>query len=501
MEGIKNLLAHKQDKIVKQTPVECFANLDGELDKVLAINANAQTNSAEFFEKECKFGGDVMISVTYRTEDDQINTVTTNCNFADTIKNDALTVGTKGFAKTELVGVNPVVAENNGIKIIVTVETSLDIAENVELDSFEYDDDVCIKNDEIDINTFCGMNCVDFTVETTAPAGENIKKVLLLDSNALVTNITSGDGFVSVSGIVCTQIVALTHENKFKPFQLCQDFKEEAMLENAKPDMTVNAFVKIKNDGVKVVLEEADNQMNLIVTTPAKLCVRGFVTNKMDTVEDIYSTKSELEVTKQKYQSVGFYPPKYFESKIEGNLSLGEEDPRIDKVLASSCPTLMITNSYFEDGQIVVEGIVNTNVIYLNDDENKINSVEMEIPFKVSEKTDIETDNVKVDCNAILTDCDCMAKRGREVYYDCKIKVYAELSYDTEVEVVTKINETRTLPQNDSAIEIYFAKTGDTVWDIAKELKVTEEQLLNQNPDLVSPLEKDEKVVLYYNLN
>ena len=85
MEGIKNLLAHKQDKIVKQTPVECFANLDGELDKVLAINANAQTNSAEFFDKECKFGGDVLISVTYRTEDDQINTVTTNCNFADTI--------------------------------------------------------------------------------------------------------------------------------------------------------------------------------------------------------------------------------------------------------------------------------------------------------------------------------------------------------------------------------------------------------------------------------
>ena len=74
------------------------------------------------------------------------------------------------------------------------------------------------------------------------------------------------------------------------------------------------------------------------------------------------------------------------------------------------------------------------------------------------------------------------------------------MSFETEVEVVTKIDEIRTLPQNDSAIEIYFAKTGDTIWDIAKELKVTEEQLLNQNPDLVSPLEKDEKVVLYYNL-
>lgn len=501
MEGIKNLIAHKQNRISKQTPVECFANLDGELDKVLAINANVQNNSADFLDKECKLSGDVVISVSYRTEDDQINTVTTTCNFSDTLKGETLTSSSKGFVVCNVVGINPVVAENNGIKVIVTIESNLDVYENIEVDLYPYDESVCVKTDEIDVNTLCGLNCSNFEVENTTSTSENIKKVLSLDSNALVTGVTAGDGFVSVSGVVCTQIVALTQEDKFKPFQLCQEFKEEIELENANPEMTVNAFVKVKKDSVKVVLEESDNQMNLIVTVPVKLCVRGFVYNKMETIEDIYSTKSELEISKQKYQTINFFTPKYFEGKIEGNLSLGEDEMRIDKVLASSCPMLMITNSYFEDGQIVVEGTVTTNIIYLNDDENKINSVEMEIPFKLNEKTDIECDNVVVDCEAILCDCDCMAKRGREVYYDCKIKVYANMSCPSEIEVVSNVTETRILPQNDSAIEIYFAKTGDTIWDIAKELRVTEDQISIQNPDLESPLSKDEKIVIYYNFN
>lgn len=501
MEGVKNLLAHKTEKITKQTPVECLVNLDGELDKVLAINGNCEISSFDLYEKEAKLNGEILVSVLYKTDQDELNTVTTNCNFQDTIKNDLIMPENKVFAKCKLVGINPTVGENNTIKLIATVEMSLDMVENCEVESYYSNNEVvCQKTDEIDINVFCGLNCADFDVNSTSTTGENIKKVLSLDSSSIVSEVTSGDGFVSVGGQICSYIVALTEDNKFKSFQICNDFKEEIEFADLKPESVVDVFVRVKKDGVKVSLEETGEQMNLIIDTPVKVCARAYNTEKFEVVQDIYSTKNELELEKNKYKNLQIFKPKYFEAKIEGNLSLSEDEPRIDKVLASSCPTLTITNSYFDDGQIIVEGVVNTNVIYLNDDENKINSVEMEIPFKVSEKTNFEDDNIEVDAYAVVCDCDCIAKRGREIYYDCKLKVYVQLYTENEYEILTAVQEGRVFPQNDSSIEIYFAKTGDTFWDIAKELKITEDMLLTQNPDLVSPLEKDEKVVVYYNL-
>lgn len=501
MDGIRNQIAYKTGKISKQTPVECTAVLDGDLDKVLAITADAQVDGFDLLDKECKIGGSIIVSVMYKTVDDQLNTVTTNCTFGDVVKSDVITPNSKAFVSAKVISFNPAITDSSNLKIVVTVDTTLDVVDNIDFENFStQNQDICQRTEDVQACSLVGLNCSEFDVQSTANAGENIKKVLAVDSNAIISDVTAADGLVVIGGQVCTYIVALTGEDKFRAYQICEEFKEEIAFDGVTSESVVNAFARVKKDAVKVVLDEADNQMTLVVSTPIKLCARAFASDIFDITKDVYSTKNELQITTQKYQNTVCLKPRYFESKIEGNLSLGEQEPRIDKVLASSCPTLNVTNSYFDDGQIVVEGVVNTNVIYLNDDENKINSVEMEIPFKITEKTDIEAQDVQVDAYAVLCDCDCMAKRGREIYYDCKIKVFVNLCTSQEFETITQVTDGRVLPQNDSAIEIYFAKSGDTFWDIAKELRISEEHLLTQNPDLVSPLQNDEKIVVYYNI-
>lgn len=502
MDVVNNMLANKREKITKQIPVECVVNLDGELDKVLSACANAEVTSTELYEKELKLNGEILVSVIYKTVDDQINNVTSNCSFVDVVKNDNIMPEQKVFANAKVVTLSPTSAENNVVKFVVTIEVEIDLAENSKAETLtDYDETICVKTDEIDINKLCGLNCADFTVESNSVLSEKVKKVLSLDSSVIVNETTVGEGFVSVKGMVCTYLVVLTEENKFKPLQICTEFKEEMQFEDLTSNDFSEVYAKVKKDAVKVVLEENENQINLNVSTPVKLCVRGYKTNKLEYATDVYSTKCELELEKQKYENVCFYKSKYFESKIEGSLVLSEEEPRIDKVLASTAPYLTITNSYFADGQVFVEGLVNTSVIYLNDQDEQIHSVEMEVPFKVSEKISLDNDVAKVDVYAVVSDCDCIAKRGREIFFDCKMKAYAQFYTTCNYEILKSVKEGRVYPKNDSAIEIYFAKKGDSVWDIAKELKITEEQLLTQNPDLVFPLENDEKIVLYYGVN
>ena len=66
------------------------------------------------------------------------------------------------------------------------------------------------------------------------------------------------------------------------------------------------------------------------------------------------------------------------------------------------------------------------------------------------------------------------------------------------VQLVSNVNSVGELEPKDSAIEVYFAKSGERVWDIAKGLKVSSEMICNQNPDITDPLEKDQNIAIYY---
>ncbi|MDD3231882.1 MAG: LysM domain-containing protein, partial [Clostridia bacterium] len=57
------------------------------------------------------------------------------------------------------------------------------------------------------------------------------------------------------------------------------------------------------------------------------------------------------------------------------------------------------------------------------------------------------------------------------------------------------------LPIKEEAIEIYFAKAGDNLWEIAKELRTQPDVIIEQNPDFVSPLLENKNIMIYHQKN
>ena len=186
-----------------------------------------------------------------------------------------------------------------------------------------------------------------------------------------------------------------------------------------------------------------------------------------------------------------------FEFKIDGNVSLDENSPRVDKILSVDGSYLTLTNTAYSDGEILVEGILHTNAIYLNDDENEVYSVDIEIPFSQTERTNINEENVNVKLNYILFDVDVVAKRGRDLYVDAKVKATAWLDKTISNAIVSNITLGEECENNKSSIEIYYANEGQTFWDVAKDLKVPEEVLKEQNPGIAEPFTERTKIVYY----
>ncbi len=96
-----------------------------------------------------------------------------------------------------------------------------------------------------------------------------------------------------------------------------------------------------------------------------------------------------------------------------------------------------------------------------------------------------------------LIEIDAVVKRGRDVYIDGKIKTAIWLNKEIKNAVVTAVENGDPLPLRDGTIEIYFASAGETFWNVAKDLKISEQILKEQNTTVVEPFAQPEKIVYF----
>ena len=63
--------------------------------------------------------------------------------------------------------------------------------------------------------------------------------------------------------------------------------------------------------------------------------------------------------------------------------------------------------------------------------------------------------------------------------------------------VISNVIEEDEIPENECAMSFYLTKERDTLWEIAKELRVSPEMLMTQNPGLTDNMTAGTRVVVY----
>ena len=135
--------------------------------------------------------------------------------------------------------------------------------------------------------------------------------------------------------------------------------------------------------------------------------------------------------------------------------------------------------------------------MYLNDEQSSFNAVEIEVPFAITDKTKA-TEQSLLLTNAILTDVDVVVKKGRELFFDGKIKAIVTISSDEVSAVISSAKEGEPLAERDYAMQLVFAKQGDSLWDIAKMNRVKESMIASQNPNVAFPLQENKDIIIFY---
>ena len=482
----------------KEFNVECNVLPGDNVQKVLVTAVDACVLNYEVYNGGINFSGNIDVKVVYLCDDGQINTVNATCPFSSKFEGDNIEAGQSVVLSVKVVDYNYENANNDNLKLNVTLLQSGFVTFNKDIHAIDsHNPDVCCKYEELFLPKFIACGEETFNEESETLLREKIKKVVLVQSQVLTKDVSAGANFVSVSGEIAVKVLYVNENEKTESGYIYDTFKEEVEIQGVSQDSFVEARTSVCQDGVSTEIVEDEKGCKLLIKTPLHVQVCAYGKEKVSVVKDLYSTVNELNVTTASFEMTNISPMEMVEGKIEGSLTLEEDSPRVDKIIMYGGDDVVITNNYTNDGEVFVEGIARTNVVYLNDDENALHSIQLDIPFTISNRTNFPDGGTLV-VDAALSDVDVSVRKGREILFDGKVKASVNQYFEENSAVISEANDGEVYPPKDYSMEVVFVKGGSDLWEVAKYCKVKENQVLSQNPDVVFPLLDDTSLVLFY---
>jgi hypothetical protein len=481
---------------VKKEQYEFNIPLVDNISNILSVNANITITGYEVLMGQVNFSGEACLNIVYTLEDGTISNYMTCENISGKFENLGLDPNTLIKILPNVIDIEIEKAEGNSIRVKLNLEYEFNMIKNQEINIFRnQDENTYVKESEIEISRHVNRNCVDFNQGTIFDTKMPVKQIINATSTAMINKADALNGMVIFEGEITTRILYTTEEDRPVLVSMInkETFREEVEDPKATQNSMIEAFARVMYKGIEETVNK--DEKTIEVKVPVRLCYDLFESTPVTITIDAFSTTNEVNLTTEAFLSNKVSGYEVFENKIDGSVTLDDQSMRIDKVLGIDGMYLTINKQTYEDGELMVEGVVHLNIIFLNDEQERVNSISVEVPFSFKEK--IGDGEMEIKIENILVEADAVVKRGKDIYVDGKVKTAIWMNKEIKNAIVNSIENGDPLPERDGTIEIYFASQGGNFWEVAKDLKIAEATLKLQNPEIVEPFTKAEKIVYF----
>ena len=200
-----------------------------------------------------------------------------------------------------------------------------------------------------------------------------------------------------------------------------------------------------------------------------------------------------MEVDKEYLPCKRFVESKTFDFPVSSDAEI-EGLPASSTVLATPVLRVNVANAISGENEVTVEGLAVATILYSTDD--RVESVQVELPFSVTEKADGITPSDNLVADALITDFQANFAMGivnLRAMLKARICVYK--TYRLKWISSIKVGDEK--PLNKNGISIYYVNQTDSVWDIAKAVNMSPDEILSMNPDLENESEERRRVVVF----
>ena len=384
-------------------------------------------------------------------------------------------------------------AGNNLIDVIASIELSVYGVMVEEITPIETSNQDCVeKTEKLSLQSLSACASERFEISEEMEVLGTVDKVLFSSGRVLAFKTTPMDNYAKIEGSVEIETVCLMGGTVKRTTQNV-DFVQEVSVLNLKPSDVVDDSLVLEL--VELSANASQDQSKTILTASLKMQahIYAFVQNEIEVVSDLFSLKKQLSFSTQCFNNEKFVKKISFAERL--NLSVDMKDAkRMDEIIFVGKPEVSVSQTLLDQDGVQVSGSIMQNIVYKNYDVEDVLSTKLEIPFAclcaLAEDVKDAEFLFDIKCNSFKN------KVGKEIDFNYELayeaKVY-EKNYDC---YVSKAEELEDLAQNENSIIIYRPQAGDDLYEISKELRVSPDIILSQNPNYEEGQENS-KVVVY----
>ena len=317
--------------------------------------------------------------------------------------------------------------------------------------------------------------------------------ILLHGEQAIATSVRAAAGEIAIEGEMVLHVCVLQADGSVRSYERLLPFKMQIPCEEAFDEANAWARVRVKNAQISAMVDEEKNKSKIVLSYA--LCADCFVDTKdeITVASDAFSPLADMHL---KYKNDG---GRYLTNTIKcaeriGGVSL--LSPLVEGeyyLQAAVQPKAQITCRKGENG-MEAEGILTADVLLVGADGSH-RSCALSLPFAFPIRT--ENEDTFAQAEALVCGLNVRRKKDGETEAEATLKLSIQTYKSVEWKCISEVEIGEKCEETDAAISIFLPCVGESLWQVAKRLKRTPEELVKSNPTLEFPVKEGERIFVY----
>ncbi len=449
--------------------------------QILLLDGDVYANRTEAMHDKIMVTGTILFKILYIPDDsnDNIKSINTSVPFSYGMDMTGSRQGMNCKVNCDIEHIDYEIL--NGRKI--NIKTILRIgarayqtAEQEIIEGLRGIDDIQVLKENVRVNSFIGSNKSQYTVREALeiPSGKpSIREILRNDVKItgkdfrVTDNKVVAKGDINVSTLYIgddddSSLQIVENEIPFTHFIDLEGVDEESSCE-VDFDVVNAQFEAVENNDGEIRAIECDVVLNIDT--------EGYAKKNIEKISDAYCSRSSISFDREDFTTEEVVVQTRSQVILKDTLTIKEDSPEIGEVFNVLSKPVLSECSITED-KITIEGLTNNNVLYLsNDSEKPICCHNEEVPFRHT--IDVKGANSEMPCEISMEveHCNYSMVSSTEVEVRVVINLNIKVINQVTLPLIVKVNESPIEDRkliNQPSITIYFAKPGDTLWEVAK---------------------------------
>lgn len=468
-----------------QSMVEC--RFPGDMVTVIAVNATAVLRSCEVVDGEVNYRGRVLLTVVYEDMQKKVCRSERGMEFSHRADDERCTPVCTADIKLKAERVTSR-REGSGVYISVIVGADIKLFSPESID-FVTGGELVVKEDE-GIATGKLLCHGDIEADDEFDT-EYVGDILMHGETVNVTYVSTDIGVMSVSGEINLSICALKGD-ELVSYERLVPFKGDIPCDDAFKNMKCDASVCVKNVNINASTDEEKGKCRVRIDFLLGVSGTAYTESKMKCVSDAYSCENEVELVKEELKEEYLDDVLRFSERVSG---VAAYNGKVDFSDSLKCVLLPFSSAECvkSDSGEHAEGAI-TAVIAATASDGSNRGIEITLPFSIPVKIN---SSGRREVSVMVCGLFVRQRREGEIEAEATLKISVKI-YKTRIfKYISEIIEGEKIDENPCAFSVYMPAKGEGLWETAKRLKKTPEDVEKSNPELKFPLKGNERIIIY----